>query len=72
MKEINIWDNKDLLKIIHFYNNLIDSPKINKLSNAELLYELPFFDRLSIKKISKVFRMYAKSFSIDSKDPLIL
>ena len=74
MKETNIWDNKNLLKILPFYNILIDSPKIKKLSNVELLYELPFYDSLNIKEISKVSRRYAKSFSIeiiDSKDPLI-
>ena len=74
MKETNVWDNKNLLKILPFYNILIDSPKIKELSNAELLNELPFFDSLGIKEISKAFKRYAKSFSIeiiDSKDPLI-
>ena len=73
-KGTNVWDNKNLLKILPFSNILIDSPKIKKLSNAELLYELPFYDSLNIKEISKAFRSYAKSFSIeiiDSKDPLI-
>ena len=42
MKKINVWDNKYLLKILPFYNILIGSPKIKKLYNAELLYELPF------------------------------
>ena len=42
MKETNVWDNKYLLKILLFYSILMDSPKIKKLSNAELLYELPF------------------------------
>ena len=55
MKETNIWDNKNLLKIFPFYNILIDSPKIKKLSNVELLNELPFYDSLSIKEISKAF-----------------
>ena len=39
MKEINIWDNKNLLKILPFYNILIvfmEKPKIKELSNAEL------------------------------------
>ena len=38
------------------------------------MYELPFYGNLSIKEISKAFRRYAKSFSIeiiDPKDPLI-
>ena len=77
MKTANAWDNKNLLKILPFYNILIDfmeKPKIKRLSNAELLYELPFYDSLNVKEISKAFRRYAKSFSIEiigSKDPLI-
>ena len=77
MKEINVWDNKNLLKILPFYNILIyfmEKPRIKRLSNVELLNELPFYDNLSIKEISKAFKRYAKSFSIeiiDSKDPLI-
>ena len=41
MKEINVWDNKNLLKTLPFYNILIDfmeKPKIKRLSNTELLY----------------------------------
>ena len=30
MKEINPWDNKNLLKILPFYDILIDPPKIKK------------------------------------------
>ena len=77
MKETNVWDNKNLLKILPFYNIVIDfmeKPRIKRLSNAELLYELPFYDSLNIKEISKAFKRYPKSFSIeiiDSKDPLI-
>ena len=63
-----------MLKILPFYNVLIEKPEIKKLSNVELLHELPFYDELSIKEISKEFRKYAKSYSIeiiDSKDSLI-
>ena len=63
-----------MLKILFFYNILSEKPGIKILSTAELLYELPFYDSLSIKEISKAFWRYAKSFSIeiiDSKDPLI-
>ena len=48
--------------------------KLKKLSNVELLNELPFYDNLNIKEILKAFKRYAKSFSIeiiDSKDHLI-
>ena len=77
MKEKNFWDDKKLLKILPFYNILIDSmekPKIKRLSNVELLNKLPFCLSLSIKETSEAFRRYAKSFSIeiiDRKDPLI-
>ena len=74
MKETNIWDNKNLLKMLPFYNILIDSPKIKELTNVEPLNELPFYDSLNIKEISKTFKRYAKSFSIEivnSRDPLI-
>ena len=52
MKETNVWDSKITLKIFPFYNILIhfmEKSKIKELSNAELLYELPFYDSLSIK-----------------------
>ena len=52
----------------------MEKPKIKKLPNVELLNELAFYDSLSIKEISKAFRRYGKSYSIeivDSKDPLI-
>ena len=38
-----------------------------------MLHELPFYDELSIDKISKAFKRYARSYKIeirDSKDPL--
>ena len=77
MTEINVIDNKTLIKILSFYNILIDfmqKPKIKKLTNVELLNELPFYKSLSVRKISRAFKRYAKSYSIeivDKKDPLI-
>ena len=41
--------------------------------NIDLLHELPFYDELSIEKISKAFKRYARNYKIeiiDSKDPL--
>ena len=73
MKKTNVWDNKNLLKILPFYNILIDSPKIKRLSNVDSLNELPFYDSLNMKEISKAFKRYAKSFRIeiiDLRDPL--
>ena len=68
MKEIIFWDYKKLLKILPFYNILIDfmeKPKIKRLSNVELLNVLPFYNSLSIKEISEAFKRYAKIFFIE-------
>ena len=46
------WDTKKLFQILAFYNNFIERPKIKKLSNAQLLKELPFYDESSIVKIT--------------------
>ena len=58
---------------LHFYNVLIEKPKIKHLSNIELLHELSFCDELSVVEISKAFKRYARSYKveiIDLKDPL--
>ena len=57
-----------------FYNVLIEKPEIKKLSNIELLHELPFYDELSITEISKAFKRYARSYKVeivDHTDPLV-
>ena len=51
----------------------MERPKIKKLTNVELLNELPFYNSLTVKEIGEVFKRYAKSFKIeiiDKKDPL--
>ena len=43
------------------------------LKNIDLLHELPFYDELSIEKISEACKRHARSYrieTIDSKDPL--
>ena len=58
----------------HFYNAFIEKLKIKHLKNIDLLHELPFYDKLSIEKISEAFKRYARSYKIeivDSKDPLV-
>ena len=65
---------KELFQILPFYNFLIEKPKIKHLSNIKLLHELPFNDELSVVKISKAFKAYAKSYKveiIDTRDPLV-
>ena len=71
------WKNKDLLKVSPFYNILIDfrqRTKVKKLTNVDLLNELPFYNGLYVKQTSEAFKKYAKSFhieKIDRKDPLV-
>ena len=53
---------------------MIEKPEIKKLSNIELLYELPFYDELSIIEMSKAFKKYARNYKVeivDHKDPLV-
>ena len=61
-----------LFQALPFYNVLIEKPEIKKLSNVELLHELPFYDELSVVEISKAFIRYARNYKveiIDFKDP---
>ena len=65
---------KDCFKKLPFYNTLIKKPRIKHLKNIDLLQELPFYDELSIEKISKAFKIYARSYKIELiylKDPLV-
>ena len=48
--------------------------RIKRLKNIDLLHKLPFYNELSIDKISKAFKRYARSYKIemiDSKEPLV-
>ena len=77
MKEQHVLENENLLKILPFYNVLIDfmkQSKIKKLANVELLNELPFYSGLNVKEIAEAFKRYAKSYSIEivhKKDPMV-
>ena len=70
------WNEKEAKKVFQillFYNVLSEKPKIKHLSNIKLLHELPFYDELSVVKISKAFERYTRSYKseiIDSKDLL--
>ena len=64
---------KKIFQILPFYV-LIEKPKLNHLSNIQLLRELPFYDELSVVEISKTFKRYARSYKVEitePKDPLI-
>ena len=61
---MSFWNEKEANKLFQelpFYNVLIEKPKIKHLTNIELRHELPFFDKLNVVEISKVFKRYARS-----------
>ena len=49
---MSFWNVKKLFQILPFYNAFIEKPEIKKLSNIKLLQKLPFYDELSVVKIS--------------------
>ena len=55
---------KRLHKEQPFYNVPIEKPKIKHLNKVDMLSELPFYDELNIVKTAKVFKRYARSYSI--------
>ena len=70
---MSFWDEKKakiLFEERQFYNTSIEKPYIKYLNNMGLLRELPFFNYLSIAKMSKTFRGYAWIYKteIGSKD----
>ena len=77
MVKTDFLDNKNLLKILPFYNILIDfmeQLKVKRLTNVELLNELPFYSGLGVKNVPEAFARHAKSFNIeiiDKKDPSV-
>ena len=69
-----MWNESEIFKILPFYNSYIDIPKIKKLSNLQLLKELPFYDELSIVKNKSAFNGHPQSYNIeniDKKDVII-
>ena len=51
-----------------FYNTFIEKPCIKHLKNIDLLHELPFYNELSVLKMSKAFKRYARSYKIEIVD----
>ena len=65
---------KIFLKELRFYNALTKKTYIKRLNNVAILRELPFYDELNIVEISKIFKGYVRTYSIeiiDSKDPSV-
>ena len=52
---------KKLLQEPPFYKRPIKNPHVKKLSNYELLRELPFYDDIDILRKERAFRGYAET-----------
>ena len=48
-----------------FYNKPIEKPKIRRLKNIDLLFELPFYEELDILKTNHASRGYAISYKVE-------
>ena len=55
----------DYFTELPIYNKHIEKPKIKCLKNIDLLSELPFYEKLNIKKTDHVFRGYAMSNKVE-------
>ena len=61
-------------KEVPFYNSFIEKPKIKRLTNINLLAELPFYEQLSVIKTDQAFSGYARSYKVEivgKKDPIV-
>ena len=54
-----------LLQEQPFYKQPIKKPRIKKLSNQELLRELPFYDDINISRKERAFRGYAETYKAE-------
>ena len=51
----------DYFKELPFYNKHIRKPKIKRLKDIDLLFELPFYEELNVIRTNHAFRWYAMS-----------
>ena len=56
---------KELLQEQLFYKQPIKKPRIKKLSNYELLRELPFDDDINISMKERALRGYAETYKVE-------
>ena len=66
--------NKELLKVLPFYDSFIGVPRVKKLSNVQLLKEIRFYDQWNIIKNKAAFSGYAQSCKVeivDKKDVIV-
>ena len=52
-------------KELPFYNKPIKNPKTKRLTDINLLAELPFYEQLSIIKTNQAFKGYAISYKVE-------
>ena len=62
----------DYFKELPFYNVSIKKPKIKRLSDINLLAELPFYERLSVIKTDQALSGYARSNKVEVVEKKIL
>ena len=48
-----------------FYNVLIEKPRVKHVKNIDLLHVFPFYEKLSIVKISEAFKRYTRSYKVE-------
>ena len=58
-------DSVNYFKELPFYNKSIEKPRIKRLTDINLLAELPFYKQLSIIKTNQVFKGYAISYKVE-------
>ena len=56
---------KKLLSKQPFYKQPIKKPRVKKLSNLELLRELPFYDVINISTKERTFKRYAETYKVE-------
>ena len=62
LSEIN---SVNYFKELPFYNKSIEKPRNKRLTDINLLAELPFYKQLSIIKTNQVFKGYAISYKVE-------
>ena len=62
IKQLSI---KKLLSEQPFYKQSIKKPRIKKLSNYELLRELPLYDDINISRKERAFKGFAETYKVE-------
>ena len=63
----------DYFKELPFYNKHSEKSRTKRLKNIDLLFELPFYEELSVLKTNHAFTGYAMSYKVElveKKDPI--